>query len=98
MSLDRNSSSVTAIGNDEGYARVFERQPEAFAQKGDVVFALSTSGNSENVMRGIEVAMERGCCVIGMTGRREGEVGSAPSTTVLTSQKRGALAESRRPA
>ena len=73
MALNCNSSSVTAIGNDEGYAHVFARQLEAFAGKGDVVFALSTSGNSENVIRGIELAMQKGCHVIGVTGKREGE-------------------------
>ncbi|PSN87469.1 hypothetical protein B9Q03_10505 [Candidatus Marsarchaeota G2 archaeon OSP_D] len=56
-----------------GWARG-NRQLEAFAGKGDVVFALSTSGNSENVIRGIEVAMQRGCYVIGITGRRGGRM------------------------
>jgi len=74
LSLDCNSSSVTAMGSDQGHPEVFERQLEAFAKKGDVVFALSTRGNSENVIRGIEVAKERGCHVIRMTGRRGGRM------------------------
>ena len=60
LALDCNSSSITAIGNDEGYVEVFERQLEAFAQKGDVVFALSTSGNSEKVITGDSVSKTEG--------------------------------------
>jgi len=74
LSLDCNSSSVTAMESDQGYPEVFERQLEAFAQKGDVVFAPSTSGNFENVIRGIRGGDAEGCHVIGMTGRRGGRM------------------------
>ena len=74
LSLDCNSSSITAIGNDEGYAEVFERQLEAFAQKGDVVFALNTSGNSEKVITGDSVSKTEGLLHDSVTGRREGKM------------------------
>ena len=60
MSLDCNSSSIKALGNDEGHPEVFKRQLEAFVQKGDVVFALSTSGNSEKVITGDSVRKTEG--------------------------------------
>jgi len=60
LSLDCNSSSITAMGSDQGYPEVFARQLEAFAQKGDVVFALSTSGNSEKVITGDSVSKTEG--------------------------------------
>src|SRR5262245_50398450 len=54
VSLTENMASVTAIGNDYGYEQIFSRQLEGLAQPGDVVAALSTSGNSPNVLRGIQ--------------------------------------------
>ncbi|MGC8662935.1 MAG: D-sedoheptulose-7-phosphate isomerase [Thermoplasmata archaeon] len=72
--LHGNSSTITAIGNDYGFEKVFERQLEAFAKKGDIVIALSTSGNSKNVINGILKAKEIGCSVIGITGRIGGKM------------------------
>ncbi|MGC8585064.1 MAG: D-sedoheptulose-7-phosphate isomerase [Thermoplasmata archaeon] len=74
LALNCNTSSVTAIGNDYGYKHVFERQIEAFAEKGDVVISLSTSGNSENVILGIMKAHEKGCVVTGITGKDGGKM------------------------
>src|ERR1700744_945584 len=56
LALNANSSAVTAIGNDYGYEKVFARQLEALAVPGDVVIGISTSGNSENVVEGIQCA------------------------------------------
>lgn len=72
--LHGNTSSLTAIANDFGYDHVFERQIEAFAQPGDVVIALSTSGNSENVIRGVIRAIEKNALVIGITGKKGGRM------------------------
>ncbi len=74
LALNVNTSTITAIGNDYGYDNIFARQIEAFAMKGDVVFALSTSGNSKNVIEGINKAREKGCVIIGITGRTGGKM------------------------
>ncbi|MGC8496747.1 MAG: D-sedoheptulose-7-phosphate isomerase [Thermoplasmata archaeon] len=68
LALHCNTSSITAIGNDFGFETIFERQIEAFAQEGDTIFALSTSGNSQNVINGIKKAEEMKCNVLGITG------------------------------
>lgn len=72
--LHGNSSAVTAIGNDYSYDNVFSRQMEAFAKKGDLVIALSTSGNSRNVVVAVEKANEVGCEVFGITGSKGGRL------------------------
>ena len=74
MVLHGNTSSLTAIGNDYGFDDVYSRQIIAFAEKGDVIIALSTSGNSKNVLRGIEVAVNKGCEVFGITGKEGGKL------------------------
>lgn len=74
LALHCNTSSITAIGNDYGFEKIFERQIEAFAQEGDVVFALSTSGNSQNVILAIKKAKEMGCKVVGITGKYGGKM------------------------
>ena len=70
IALTTDTSALTAIGNDYGFERVFARQVEALAQSGDVLIAITTSGNSPNVLRAIEAAKEIGCVVIGMTGAK----------------------------
>lgn len=74
MILHGNSSSVTAIGNDYSYDMIFSRQLEAFGKKGDIVIALSTSGNSVNVISAVKKAMEIGCSVFGITGSNGGKM------------------------
>jgi D-sedoheptulose 7-phosphate isomerase len=59
IALTENISSITAIGNDFGYDQVFSRQLEAFAQKGDIAIAITTSGNSINVIKAVEVAKKK---------------------------------------
>lgn len=63
---------LSCTANDYGYAAVFERWVEAFGQKGDVLLAISTSGNSENVLRAARAAQNRGMTVIGLTGKDGG--------------------------
>ncbi len=72
VSLVTESSTVTAIANDAGYDRVFSRQIEALGRPGDMLFAISTSGHSPNVVTAIDTAHEHGMSVIALTGRDGG--------------------------
>jgi D-sedoheptulose 7-phosphate isomerase len=74
LALHGNTSSLTAIGNDYGYDHVFAREVAAHGRPGDVLLALSTSGNSENVLRAIEAARETRMTVIGLTGESGGKM------------------------
>lgn len=72
IALTTDTSILTAIGNDYGYDKLFARQVQAHAQKGDVFIAYSTSGKSPNVMVALQEAKNRGVVCIGMTGNRRG--------------------------
>jgi len=74
IALTENIASITAIGNDFGYDQVFSRQLEAFAQKGDIAIAITTSGNSINVIKAVEVAKKIDMFVIGFTGNDGGQL------------------------
>ena len=67
LALNANSSAVTAIGNDYGYEEVFARQLQALATPGDVAVAISTSGNSPNVIEAVMSARRLGLFTIGLT-------------------------------
>jgi D-sedoheptulose 7-phosphate isomerase len=69
LALSTNSSSVTAIGNDYGYEEVFARPLAGLGAAGDVAFGISTSGNSPNVVRAIEVAHTKQMVTVGLSGR-----------------------------
>lgn len=69
-------SHLSCVGNDYGYEFVFSRMVEAIGRKGDVLFAISTSGNSANVLRAIESAKKQGMIVIGLTGKDGGLMAS----------------------
>ena len=69
LALSTNTSSVTAIGNDYGYDEVFARPLAGLGAAGDVAFGLSTSGNSPNVLRAMEVARSKQMITIGLSGR-----------------------------
>jgi D-sedoheptulose 7-phosphate isomerase len=69
IALTTNTSALTAIGNDYGYEEVFVRQVKSLVKQGDIVIGLSTSGNSPNVLRGIEEAKHLGATTIALTGR-----------------------------
>ncbi len=71
LSLTSNNALITALSNDFGYDNAFSRQIEAIGKKGDILFALSTSGNSKNILQSISVANEMGLVTIGMTGEKE---------------------------
>lgn len=70
IALTTDTSILTAIGNDYGYDYVFARQIEALARSGDVVFLLTTSGGSKNILRAVEAARSRQVEVVGFTGAR----------------------------
>jgi D-sedoheptulose 7-phosphate isomerase len=72
--LSVNTSAVTAIGNDFGYENVFARQVEAFAQPGDVVVGITTSGTSKNVVLGLEAAKRAGATTVAFSGNGGGKV------------------------
>ena len=74
MALSEQIPTLTAYANDVGYEHVFAEQLKNFAQAGDVVMALSGSGNSPNVIQAVEVANARGCYTIGLSGRDGGRL------------------------
>ena len=74
IALTVDSSALTAIGNDYGFDRVFDRQVEALANEGDVVIGISTGGTSRNVINGLQAGKKLGCKLIGFSGRDGGEM------------------------
>lgn len=74
IALTTDSSTLTSIANDYDYNKVFSKQVSALGQSGDVLLAISTSGNSANVIEAIRVAHEKGMVVVSMTGRDGGEM------------------------
>ncbi|MDR2192634.1 MAG: SIS domain-containing protein [Endomicrobium sp.] len=74
IALSENVSTITATGNDFGYEQSFSRQIEAFAKPGDVFIAISTSGNSPNVIKAVKRAKDLGVFVIGITNSDGGEM------------------------
>ena len=74
LALNANTSSLTAISNDYSYSQSFLRQIEAFTNPGDVVIAISTSGNSENVVLALESARKKGAGTIALTGKTGGRL------------------------
>lgn len=68
-------SHLSCVANDYGYNEVFSRYIQALGNAGDVLLAISTSGNSKNVLKGIEAAREKGMKVIGLTGKDGGAIG-----------------------
>jgi D-sedoheptulose 7-phosphate isomerase len=76
LALTVNASSLTAIGNDYGFDVIFARQLEAFGVAGDVAFGISTSGNSENIVRALHRAQEIGMKTVALTGATGGRLKS----------------------
>ncbi|HEY7449513.1 MAG TPA: SIS domain-containing protein [Vicinamibacterales bacterium] len=74
LALSADTSVLTAIANDTSYNRVFARQIEALGRRGDVAFAISTSGTSRNVVAGLESARQLGLTTVALTGRDGGTV------------------------
>lgn len=83
IALTTDSSILTAVGNDYGFDDVFKRQVEALAAPGDVVIGISTSGNSENVLRALQSASGLECRTIGLLGRDGGKIGSVVKHSLI---------------
>jgi len=74
IALTTDTSALTAIANDYDYSEVFSRQVEALANTGDVLIAISTSGESENVIKAVEAARTKGCKIVGFLGKDGGRL------------------------
>jgi len=77
IALTTDTSILTSIGNDSSFADLFERQVRALGRAGDVALAISTSGNSPNVLQAVNAARELGLKTIGLTGRDGGKLAAA---------------------
>jgi len=83
IALTSDASVMTSIANDSAYEEVFARQVEALGARGDVLLALSTSGNSPNVLRAVQVATAKGLRVITLTGKDGGKLAKHPGIDTL---------------
>jgi D-sedoheptulose 7-phosphate isomerase len=82
VALTTDTSILTAIGNDYGYEKVFQRQVEALCMKGDVVVGISTSGNSKNVCLALKTARQLGAFTVALTGEGGGSMAEIAETTL----------------
>lgn len=76
LALTTDTSILTAVGNDYSFNEIFAKQVQAFGQAGDILLALSTSGNSANVLAAIDAALERDMHVVALTGKGGGAIGA----------------------
>ena len=87
LSLTVDTSALTAIGNDFSFDQIFARQVEGLGKKGDVLVALSTSGNSLNVIQAAEKAKSQGLYVIGILGKDGGKLGHLVDCAIIVPSK-----------
>jgi D-sedoheptulose 7-phosphate isomerase len=87
IALTTDTSILTAIGNDYGFEKVFERQIEALCAPGDVVVGISTSGNSKNVCAALETARTKGAFTVALTGASGGAMAAIAAVTLCMSSK-----------
>ncbi len=87
IALTTDTSVLTAIGNDYGYEKVFERQVEGLCVKGDVLVGISTSGNSRNVCAALETARELGAFTVALTGEGGGMMAKIADATLRIASK-----------
>lgn len=83
IALTTDSSNLTAGGNDIGFENVFARNVEGLGNTGDVLLAISTSGNSPNILKAIEMAKSKGMIVIGLTGGSGGKLAGIADVPVI---------------
>ena len=83
VALTTDTSVLTCLSNDYSFADIFARQVEALARKGDVVVGISTSGNSENVLRALQKAQSLGATTVGLLGRDGGKIKSVSDHTLI---------------
>lgn len=82
-----DASHITCVGNDYGYDFIFSRYLEALGNKGDVLLAISTSGNSANVLNAVKTAKEKGMKVIALTGKDGGKLGPLADVEIRVAHK-----------
>jgi D-sedoheptulose 7-phosphate isomerase len=87
IALTTDTSILTAIGNDYGYERVFQRQVEALCTKGDVLVGISTSGSSKNVCAALETARQMGAYTIAFTGQGGGAMAAVADVALRVASK-----------
>lgn len=90
IALTTDTSALTAVANDYNFEKVFSRQIEALAQKGDLLIALSTSGNSPNIIETVLSARRIGCDTLGLTGANGKKLASLCDESILVSSERTA--------
>ncbi len=93
VSLVSNPATITAVANDYGFQQVFVRQLAALAGAGDVLFALSTSGNSPNVLAAAHYARANDIHVIGLTGANGGDLAGVADTVIRAPRDDTALVQ-----
>lgn len=82
IALTTDTSLLTALANDQGYETVFSRQIEALAAAGDILIAISTSGTSANILKGVKTARSLGVRVIALTGKTGGKLKGLADLTI----------------
>lgn len=88
--LSKDSYAITSIGNDLGFKNVFSRQLEALGKRGDILFAISTSGCSENVIEAVSFAKENGIYTIGLLGKGGGKLKNIIDLPIIIDHNRTA--------
>jgi len=83
VALTTDTSILTAVGNDYAFKEIFARQVEGLGRKGDLIIALSTSGNSPNVIAGVEKGLEIGLKVVTLTGKGGGKLGKMGDINII---------------
>lgn len=85
LALSTDSSALTSIANDYSFDEVFSRQVQGLGRHGDCLLAISTSGNSRNVIRAVEAARESGICTLGLLGRDGGTLSGVCELSMIVS-------------
>jgi D-sedoheptulose 7-phosphate isomerase len=93
IALTVDTSALTAIGNDYGYDQVFSRQIQALGKRGDVLFGLSTSGRSANVVAALEIAREKGMTTVAFTGADPAAMSGAEIVLAVPSSETAKIQE-----
>ena len=93
LALTVNASTLTAVGNDFGYREVFARQIAGLGNKGDILIAISTSGNSDNVLQAARLARRMGIFVIGFTGMTGGKLARLSDIAIKVPARRTELVQ-----
>lgn len=87
IALTTDTSIITALGNDYGFDYVFSRQCESIVKKGDIVIAISTSGESKNILNGVSTSKKNGALTIGLTGGNGGKLGKLVDIPLIATSK-----------